>query len=165
MSISSKLRQLALALLAASAALPGAATEAGQRPPAEVHADMLDGGRYALADSRGSVVLLAIWSPESLASRKSIGELERFDAAFRARGVRTVAASTLKDAAVLRDFAARRGLTVPVAILGDHDLGPLPEQHLPIVYVFDQNGRLRAMHAGLYSLRTLERLVAPLLSP
>lgn len=150
-----------LALLAV--ALPATASDAALPAPMQVHADMLDGGRYSLAGSRGTIALLVIWSPDSLASRKSMGELERFAGAYRDRGVGSIAVSTLRDAEALRQFAARRNLTVPLAMLGENDLGPLPEQRLPVVYVFDRDGSFRGMHAGLFSYRTLERLVEPLM--
>lgn len=163
MRIFSTLHRALLLLLAA--AMPLIATASTDMPTVHVQADMLDGSRYTLADSRDTVVLLAIWSPDSLASRKSIGELDRFAAAYRSRGIMTIAASTLKDADALRDFRTTRALGLPIAMLGDHTLGRLPEQNLPIIYVFDRNGVLHAKRAGLVSMRVLERLVAPLLAP
>ena len=123
---------------------------------------MLDGSPYSLADSRGSIAVLAIWSPDSLASRKCMWELQRFASAYQTRGVTTVAASTLDDVSALRQFVTKRNLSLPVAILGNNNLGPLPEQNMPFVYVFDGDGRLRASRAGMFSLRVLERMVAPL---
>lgn len=150
-------------LLGAFISLPATADETTVNAPSTVHAEFLDGSRYALADSRGKIAVLAMWSPESLSSRKSMGELDRFFAAYQSRDVMTLAVSTVRDAEVLRQFAAKRTLQVPVAMLGDHDLGPLKEQQLPVVYVFDRDGKFHAAHAGLLSYRTLERLVAPLI--
>lgn len=164
MSRSSHLRRFACALIAAVVTLPGIAAGTGEPPAPALHADLLDGSRYALADSRGTVTLLAFWSPQSLASRKSIGELNRFATAYQTRGVNTIAVSTTANAQALRDFVAQRGLSVPVAMLSEHNLGSLPEYRLPIVYVFDRDGRIHARHEGLYSHRILERLVLPLLS-
>jgi hypothetical protein len=50
-------------------------------------------------------------------------------------------------------------------VLGKHDLGKQDDVRLPLVYVFDAKGQLRAAHAGLFSLSVLERMVVPLLSP
>jgi len=130
-----------------------------------VEAEMLDGGHYLLGPREGGVTLISVWSPDSLSSRKCIGELERFADAYASRGVYTLAASTLDDKDALRAFVAKRKLTVPVAVLGKHDLGKQEELHLPLVYVFDAKGQLRAAHAGLFSLRVLEGMVVPLLSP
>lgn len=164
MALGSLCCRLALALVALLPALPLAAAD----PPVEalvVEAEMLDGSPYSLANHKGEVTLIAVWSPESLSSRKSIWELQRFSASYASRGVYTLATSTLKEKAALRQFIATRELSLPVAVLGKHSLGKLEEGKLPIVYVFDRNGNLRATHAGLLSMAVLERLVAPLLTP
>lgn len=91
-----------------------------------------------------------------------MGELDRFFAAYQSRDVNTLAVSTVRDAEVLHQFAAKRNLQVPLAMLGDHNLGKIKEQQLPVVYVFDRDGKFHSMHVGLLSYRVLERLVAPL---
>lgn len=157
-------RRLALTLFALLPALPLAAADQ-QATPLRLEAEMLDGSPYSLADRRGGITLVSVWSPESLASRKCLWELQRFASAYESRGVSTLAASTPTDKNTLREFVAKRQLNMPVAILGQHGLGPLDEYRLPLVYVFDRNGQLQATHAGLFSMRVLERLVAPLLPP
>lgn len=157
-------RRLALALLVLLPALPLAAAEPVPTP-LRLEAEMLDGSRFSLAEHTGGITLVSVWSPESLSSRKCIWELQRFAAAYATRGVYTLAVSTLSDTNALREFVAKRQLGIPVAVLGRHDLGPQDEMHLPLVYVFDGNGQLRATHAGLYSFRVLEHLVEPLLTP
>ncbi|MGE5652154.1 MAG: TlpA disulfide reductase family protein [Bacillota bacterium] len=158
-------RRLVLALFALLPALP-ALSLAAEQPAAShrVEAEMLDGTPFSLA-GRDGITLVSVWSPESLASRKCIWELQRFAAAYASRGVYTLAASVPIDRNALREFVAKRQLDLPIAILGQHDLGPLDETRLPLVYVFDRQGQLRAAHAGLYAMRVLERLVAPLLEP
>ena len=129
-------------------------------------AEMLDGSPYSLEDSRGFITLVSFWSPDSLASRKCIAELQRFHADYADRGVKVLAVSTLDDTNALRAFAAKRKLSLPVGTLGDHNLGPLPEHQLPIVLVFDRDGTLVASRAGLFSYRVLEVLaVPPLMKP
>ncbi|HEY0843923.1 MAG TPA: TlpA disulfide reductase family protein [Noviherbaspirillum sp.] len=152
-------RRLACALLALATTLPAVAAENGQ--PTQIQAEMLDGGQFSLSSSRGATTVLSIWSPESLASRKCIWELQRFASMYETRGVRTIAISTLNDRDELRLFLKSRKLSLPVAMLGDNDLGRIDELRLPLVYVFDQDGKLQASHAGLFSLRTLQRLVDP----
>lgn len=161
MVMTSVRRRLALALLALLPALA-----AGQQAePLRVEAEMLDGSPYSLAGREGGLTLLSVWSPESLSSRKCIWELQRFASAYESRGIYTLAASTLNDKSALREFIAKRKLSLPVAILGKHDLGRMDEQRMPLVYVFDSKGQLLATHAGLFSMAVLERLVAPLLPP
>jgi len=157
-------RRFAAAVLSAIL-LPAAAASdtTGTASPRRVEAELLDGTHYSLGDSRSGLTVLSFWSPDSLASRKCIWELQRFASAYESRGVATVAVSTLKDTGLLSAFVAKRKLQLPVAILEDHDLGALPEHLMPIVHVFDKDGRLLASRAGLYSYRSLEALVVPLL--
>jgi hypothetical protein len=164
MALTSVRRRLALVLFALLPALPLAAADQ-QAKPLRVEAEMLDGSPYSLASREGGITLLSVWSPESLSSRKCIWELQRFASAYESRGVYTLAASTLNDKNALRGFIAKRKLSLPVAILGKHDLGRMDELRLPLVYVFDSKGQLLATHAGLFSMAVLERLVAPLLPP
>jgi hypothetical protein len=165
MPILSRLRTTAAALVS-GLFLATSSIAADQPAPMRIDAQMLDGGRYSLEDTRGSITLLSFWSPDSLASRKCLGELQRFHAEYESRGVKVVAVSTVNDAAMLRAFVAKRKLNVPVAMLGEHNLGPLPEHRLPIVLVFDRDGQLVASRAGLYSYRMLEVLaVPPLMKP
>jgi hypothetical protein len=156
--------QLALTWLALLPALSFAT--AGQLgETAGIEAEMLDGTYYSLGEHKGEITLISVWSPESLSSRKCIGELQRFTASYASRGVHTLAVSTLNDKMTLRQFIAKRNLSLPVAILGKHDLGKLDDWKLPIVYVFDRDGILRATHAGLFSMAVLERMVEPMLTP
>lgn len=164
MSLASIRRRLALALFVLLPVAPMAAAEQPAASP-RLEAEMLDGRPFSLADHRGAITLVSVWSPESLSSRKCIWELERFAAAYESRGVYTLAASTLDDKAALRAFIAKRKLAVPVAVLGQHELGAQDEMRLPLVYVFDRDGQLRATHAGLFAMRVLESMVVPLLTP
>ncbi len=164
MGLHSACFRLALIFFALCLALPHAAAD----QPAEalvIEAEMLDGSHYSLAEHKGGITLISLWSPESLSSRKCIAELQRFAASYASRGVYTLAASTLNDKTELRQFIATRKLSLPVAVLGKHNLGKLEEWKLPIVYVFDRDGKLQATHAGLFSMAILERLVAPQLIP
>lgn len=154
---------LLIHLFAGLAFLPAASPAGETSTPSRLQAQRLDGNPYSLADSRGTVTLVALWSPDSLASRKCIWELQRFTTLFGGRGVTVVAVSTSADADRLRRFAAERQLDLPIAILGDNDFGPMPEQALPIVHVFDREGRLRSSRRGLFRLRDLESMVEPLL--
>lgn len=130
--------------------------------PPQLEAIRLDGSRYELNDSRGSVAIVVIWSPDSLTSRKSLGELQRFTAKHPAREINVIAVSTLDDLAKLRHFANERQLSLPLASIGRTNLGPFAEPSLPYILVFDRNGQLHGSHRGLFRMQTLERLVAPL---
>lgn len=151
------------AVAALLAALSFPAVGADRQAPPRLEAIKLDGSPYSLAETRGAVTVLVVWSPDSLASRKSIGELQRFAALFRPRGVHVLAISTTGDAERLRRFADERGLDLPIALLGETNLGPFPEPELPRVYVFDRQGEQRAARRGMFRLSNLEQLVFGLL--
>lgn len=143
-------------------AMPGIAISNDQplvRP--SLQAQKLDGSRYELSDSHGSLTVVVIWSPDSLASRKSLGELERFMARHQTPEISVIAVSTLDDVAKLRDFAKERQLAFPLAVLVQSNLGPFADPGLPYVLVFDRDGLLQGAHSGLFRLQTLEKLVAP----
>lgn len=159
----SVLQSTLMIVLIAYLALGGAA---GAEPPAspQLEATLLDGKPYVLADSRGAVVVLVLWSPNSLASRKSLPELQRFFTEYAPRGVAVVALSTTADIATIRRVADERGVAVPLGVLGRHDFGALPEARLPAVRVFDREGRLIGGHDGLFRLRDLQGGVDALLA-
>lgn len=155
---------LLAALLPLLLATPAAVGMEAASPPM-LEMQRLDGSRLTLADLRGVIAVVVLWSPESLASRKSLGELQRFAALSRQDEVKVIAVSTQADAAQLRHFADERQLALPLAIIGQTNLGPFAEPTLPHTHVFDRDGRLHATHRGLFRLQTLDAMVAPLRRP
>jgi hypothetical protein len=111
--IAAPLRSLGLALaLALAASVSLAAPAVGEQ--IRLSATMTDGGRVSLEEARGRRALLALWSPSSLAWRKSMGEFERFAASSEAAAVYLLAVSVDGDAASLRDFMTTRGPVSPL---------------------------------------------------
>lgn len=157
--------RLVAGLLLILAGLPLLAVGAEPAAPPVLEVQRLDGSRQALSDSHGVVTVVVIWSPASLASRKSLGELQRFTARHPPGEINVIAAATEGDAAQLRKFASERQLDLPLTIVGVTNLGPFPEPSLPHVLVFDGDGRLHATHRGLFRLQTLETMVAALRRP
>lgn len=129
----------------------------------QLEAQGLDGKTVSLREGRGRVTVLVFWSPESMASRKSMGELQRFADMADAREVFFLAISTTGTAESIAAFARARGLTLPLALRQADDLGTLPEQGLPLALLFDQEGRLRQRRVGLIRLRALLEPVRELL--
>lgn len=148
---------LATCLFLAIAPAGVAATEPSLTPSRLV-AQRTDGSPVSLAEGRGRTALVVFWSPESLASRKSLPELQRFADSSEGKSIFVLAVSTLRDPATVRTFMAARELNFPNAARGDDDFGAIDEQRLPIVYVFDGDGRLQHQYAGLFNLKTLRRL-------
>jgi len=161
MRISLTRLRVVFALLPLFIGVPAAADNSQQVQPIQVEALLLDGSRYSLAENRSAVTVLSVFSPESLASRKCIWELQRFASAYETRGVETLAISTTQDADELRQFVKKRKLSLPVGMLGNNNLGKIDEIRMPLVYVFDRDGKLQVTHSGLFSYGVLERLVSP----
>lgn len=127
--------------------------------PSHLVAQRTDGSPVSLAEGRGRTALVVFWSPESLASRKSLPELQRFADSPEGKSIFVLAVSTLRDPATVRAFMAIRELNLPGGVRDDDDFGPLDERQLPLIYVFDAEGRLLRQHAGLFNLKTLRRLI------
>lgn len=157
--------RLVASLLLILAGLPLLAIGAEADAPPVLEVERLDGSRQALSDSHGVVTVVVIWSPTSLASRKSLGELQRFTAMHPPGEINVIAAATQGDAAQLRQFASERQLDLTLTIIGVTNLGPFPEPSLPHILVFDGDGKLQATHRGLFRLQTLEKMVFPLRRP
>ena len=137
-----------------------AAADAVARP-ARLIASGSDGRPVSLADGRGRTALVIYWSPESLASRKSMHELQRFAAAKENKDLFLLAVSTSLDRDKVQAFMTERKLSFPYAFRGEDDLGAIDEQRLPIVLVFDAEGRPLRQHAGMFHRKMLRRLIDP----
>lgn len=142
-------------LLAALCALLSLGAQAG--PAVTLDGELLDGGKFSLAAERGQVVLVGFWSTDCLACRKSLFELQRFEAAFRDRGVKVVLVGN-DPPAKLAEFARSRGLKLAqMAQAGARLSGWEQRPHeLPVVYAIDRDGNIASRHAGLFRLRDLE---------
>lgn len=148
----------ALALALASPVAP-AAPVVGER--IRLMATVADGNRVSLDDARGRRALLVLWSPASLAWRKSMGELERFAATPEGAAVYLLAVSIDGDASSLREFMVARGATLPIALRGEDNLGTIEEHRLPLLLVVDAEGRLLRQHTGMFTARMLRELLDP----
>ncbi len=151
---------LAIALGLICGMNPAGAADATAKP-ARLVASGSDGRPVSLADGSGRTALVVFWSPESLASRKSMHELQRFAAATENKEIFLLAVSTSLDRDKLQAFMAERKLSFPYALRGEDDLGAIDEQRLPLVLVFDAEGRLLRQHSGMFHQKTLRRLINP----
>ncbi len=138
-----------------------AATADAAAKPARLIASGSDGQPTSLTDGRGRTALVIFWSPESLASRKSLHELQRFAAATENKGIFLLAVSTSLDRNKVLAFMTERKLSFPYAFRGEDDFGAVDEQRLPIVLVFDTEGKLLRQHAGMFHQKILRRLIDP----
>ena len=155
---------LAIALSLVCGMNPAGAADAAAKP-ARLVASGSDGRPVSLADGQGRTALVVFWSPESLASRKSLHELQRFAAATENKDLFVLAVSTSLDRDKLQAVMAERILSFPYAIRGEDDFGAIDEQRLPLVLVFDAEGRLLRQHTGMFHQKMLRRLIDPGVKP
>ena len=154
------LRLLGL-VLALALAVPAALAGPVIGETVRLVATMPDGSRVSLGDAKGRRSLVVLWSPASLAWRKSMGEFERFAASPEGAAVYLLAVGVDGDAASLREFMAARGARFSFALRGEDNLGPLEEHRLPLLLVIDAEGRLLRQHTGMFTARMLRDLLDP----
>lgn len=110
----------------------------------------LAGGETSLESLRGRVVVLNFWATWCPPCISEMPSLERLHRALAAEGLSVVAVAADDDAADLRAFVARAGLTLPVlhdpggrVAAGDYHTTGYPE-----TFVIDRSGRLLSHTVG-----------------
>ncbi|MGB8326670.1 MAG: TlpA disulfide reductase family protein [Steroidobacteraceae bacterium] len=156
----------AAALLAASVAM-GAPDDVGQTAPKFV-ATQLDGATLDLAALHGRVVVVNLWASWCTPCRAEMPMLEAFYRKHQPEGVLLVglSADDLHDRRIVEN--ATRRLTYPIALLQEAKANGFGSpKALPVTYVIDRNGVIRARlmptRAGLTEA-DLAAAVLPLLT-
>ncbi len=116
---------------------------------------------------RDGPAIVVLWSPDCLACRKSLAEIERFGTKVAGEGpaVRTVVPQDEHDEA--RELLSKRGLTIPVAPDADR-LDAASRRILldqPIAYAVDRKGEIVGARAGLLGAWVLDELAAKAVRP
>ncbi|WP_332671804.1 hypothetical protein [Aromatoleum sp.] len=118
-----------------------------------------------IARKRPAIVVL--WTPDCLACRKSLAEVERFAAGRGSNGipVRTVVPAAAYDDA--RELVATRGLALEVESAAG-ELDTVSHRVLldkPVAYAFGRGGEIKGAHAGLLGAWILEDLASDAMRP
>jgi len=87
--------------------------EAGRRAPTFALAD-LSGGRHALEDLRGQVVLVNFWATWCKPCEDEMPAMERLYQQLRGQGFELLAVSVDDETAPVEEFSGRLGLSFPI---------------------------------------------------
>jgi cytochrome c biogenesis protein CcmG/thiol:disulfide interchange protein DsbE len=139
----------------------------GQRPaaPAVALPRLEDGARAALADYRGTVVVLNYWASWCTPCRQESPLLERWQRRLAKRGGTVLGIDSLDLTDDARAFVREFGLTYPM--LRDRD-GETQRRFgvsgYPETLIVDRNGRIAALQRGPVDDAFLRRSLLPLLA-
>jgi len=125
----------------------------------------LNGGRLDLARFRGKVVLLDFWATWCAPCQVEMPRFVQWQRQYGPRGLQVIGISMDDDPALARRLYAKLKLNYPVA-MGDEQLGQLygGVLGLPLTYLIDRQGRIRARFQGETDLKTMETQMTALLA-
>ena len=160
-------RRLLLAgLLLAACFAAGAQTVSlvGKKAPKFTRRDF-SGATVDLAGFRGKVVLLDFWATWCASCQVEMPAFVQWQRQYGPRGLQVIGISMDDDPAVARKLAAKLRLNYPVA-MGDEKLGELygGVLGLPLTYLIDRNGIVRARFQGETDLKSIEKQLKALLA-
>jgi thiol-disulfide isomerase/thioredoxin len=153
-------------LLLGGCSLAFAATEG--KPAPAIHAKLLDGTAFNLADHAGKVVVVNMWATWCVPCREEMPALDAYYRQHRDQGFVLIALSMddPKDDAKVREVT--QSYSFPVGLAHDADMNGYGRiWRLPLTFVVDRKGVLRVDqwygHPGL-DAKLLEQTLTPLLS-
>jgi peroxiredoxin len=125
----------------------------------------LNSGNLDLATFRGKVVLLNFWATWCAPCQVEMPRFVQWQRQYGPQGFQVIGISMDDDPELARKLYARLKLNYPVA-MGDEKLGELygGVLGLPLTYLIDRNGEVRAQFQGETNLKTIEKRLKALLS-
>lgn len=162
---SARRRVLLGGLLLAACFAAGAQTISlvGKKAPEFTRRDF-SGARINLAGFRGKVVLLDFWATWCASCQMEMPTFAQWQRQYGPHGLQVIGISMDDDPALARKLSAKLRLNYPVA-MGDEELGELYGGilGLPLTYLIDRKGIVRAKFQGETDLKTIEKQLKALL--
>jgi peroxiredoxin len=156
---------LLLACFAAGAHTACAAESLLNKKAPEFSRNTLNGGRVDLARFRGKVVLLDFWATWCASCQVEMPTFAQWQRQYGPQGLQVIGISMDDDPALARKLSTKLKLNYPVA-MGDEKFGELygGVLGLPLTYLIDRNGKIRAQFQGETELKTIEKQLKALLA-
>jgi peroxiredoxin len=135
----------------------------GKKAPEFARRD-LKGKNVDLGRLHGNVVLLNFWATWCAPCKVEMPAFVQWQRQYGQQGFKVIGISMDDDPIAARRLAAKLRLNYPVA-MGDEDLGELygGVLGLPLTYLIDRDGVVRARFQGETDLKTIETKVQALL--
>jgi len=126
----------------------------------------LSGRQRALVDYRGNVVLVNLWATWCPPCAAEMPVFQRFFEKHRESGFVVLGINDGESGPVVREFAARQGLTFPIWLDPTYEATEraFRAPNLPTSYVIDRMGRIRLTWIGGINEANLENHVTPLIA-
>ena len=132
-------------------------------PPWFVRSD-LENHRVNLAELRGHVVLLNFWATWCAPCQIEMPRFSAWQSKYRTEGLEIIGVSMDDDLALVESLLRKGKVNYPI-VMGDEKLGLLygGVLGLPVTYLIDREGVVRARFKGESNLDTMERAIQSLL--
>ena len=134
-----------------------------QRPEVgAVTGELLDGGRYDVAQDRGQVVVVNFWGSWCNPCRAEADDLEQVYQATKAKKVSFIGVNSLDDRDAAKAFERGFGVTYPSVYDRDGSVAlkfDVTQVSTPQTLVLDRQGRIAAAVRGATTLAVLQPVV------